>query len=47
MENVKVEIDFKRVLEAITYTNRYMKAFDMGDIITRNQYYQLKDNIVL
>lgn len=47
MEKVKVEIDFKRVLEAITYTNRYMKAFDMGDIITRNQYYQLKDNIVL
>ena len=24
-----------------------MKAFDMSDIITRNQYYQLKDNIVL
>ena len=43
----KVDIDFKQLLEDISYTNQIMKTFDVKDIITRNQYYQLKDNIVL
>jgi len=42
-----VEVDFKQLLDDISYTNRIMKTFDVKDIITRNQYYQLKDNIVL
>lgn len=42
-----VDIDFKQLLEDISYTNRIMKTFDVNDIITRNQYYQLKDSIVL
>lgn len=47
MEKVKVAVDFKKLLEDITYTNKIMKTFDMSDIITKNQYYQLKDNIIL
>ena len=47
MEKVKVVVDFKQLLEDITFTNRIMKTFDMSDIITKNQYYQLKDNIIL
>jgi hypothetical protein len=47
MEKVKVVVDFKQLLEDITFTNRSMKTFDMSEIITKNQYYQLKDNIVL
>ena len=43
----EVKVDFRQVLEDITYTNRVMKTFDVSDIITRNQYYELKDSIVL
>lgn len=45
--NAVVDVDFKQLLEDISYTNRIMKTFNVKDIITRNQYYQLKDNIVL
>jgi len=44
---MEIEVDFKQLLDDISYTNRIMKTFDVKDIITRNQYYQLKDNIVL
>lgn len=44
---MEIEVDFKQLLEDITYTNQIMKTFDVNDIITRAQYYQLKDSIVL
>jgi hypothetical protein len=44
---MEIEVDFKQLLEDITYTNKIMKTFDVKDIITRGQYYQLKDSIVL
>lgn len=47
MEKIKVAVDFKQILEDITFTNKIMKTFDMSEIITRNQYYQLKDYIIL
>lgn len=43
----EVKVDFRQVLEDITYTNKVMKTFDVSDIITRNQYYELKDALVL
>ena len=43
MEKIKVAVDFKQLLEDITFTNKIMKTFDMSELITRNQYYQLKD----
>lgn len=42
-----IEVDFKQLLEDISYTNMIMKSFDVKHIITRNQYYQLKDRLVL
>ena len=47
MEKIKVAVDFKQILEDITFTNKIMKTFDMSELITRNQYYQLKDYIIL
>ena len=47
MEKIKVAVDFKQLLEDITFTNKIMKTFDMSELITRNQYYQLKDYIIL
>ena len=44
---MEIEVDFKQLLEDISYTNQITKTFDVNDIITRNQYYQLKDSIVL
>ena len=47
MAKIKVKVDFKQLLEDITYTNKVTKNFDVSDIITRGQYYELKDSIVL
>ena len=44
---MEIEVDFKQLLEDISYTNQITKTFDVNDIITRSQYYQLKDSIVL
>ena len=46
MAKIKVKVDFKQLLEDITYTNKVTKNFDVSDIITRNQYYELKDSII-
>ena len=43
---MKIKINFKQLLEDITYTNRMTKMYDVGEIISRNQYYQLKDGLV-
>lgn len=42
-----VKVDFRQLLEDIEYTNKVTKKFDVSDIITRNQYYELKDSLVL
>lgn len=47
MTKIKTTVNFKRLLEDISYTNKVMKMFDVSDIITRNQYYELKDSLVL
>ena len=44
---MEIEVDFKQLLEDISYTNQITKTFNVNDIITRSQYYQLKDSIVL
>ena len=43
---IKVRINFKQLLEDITYTNRMSKRYDVSDIISRNQYYELKDRLI-
>lgn len=43
----EVKVDFRQLLEDIDYTNKVTKAFDVSDIITRTQYYELKDRLVL
>lgn len=47
MPRIKVKVDFDRLLEDITYTNWITKNVDVSGIITRNQYYQLKDSLVI
>ena len=47
MAKTRIKVDFDRLLDDITYTNMVTKNFDVSDIITRNQYYELKDAIVL
>ena len=47
MEHIVVKVDFRQLLEDIEYTNKVMKKFDVSKIITRNQYYELKDALVL
>lgn len=45
-QKTKVEVDFGQMLDDITYTNKVTKMFDVSDIITRQQYYALKDFII-
>lgn len=47
MVHIAVKVDFRQLLEDIEYTNKVTKKFDVSDIITRNQYYELKDALVL
>lgn len=47
MSRIRTTVNFSRLLEDITYTNKVMKTFDVSEIITRNQYYELKDSLVL
>lgn len=47
MEHIAVKVDFRQLIEDIKYTNKVTKKFDVSDIITRNQYYELKDTLVL
>ena len=42
-----IEINFSSLLNDITYTNRVMKTHDVSHIITRNQFYQLKDKLIM
>lgn len=44
---IRIEIDFKQLLEDISYTNKISKKYNVSDIISRNQYYELKDALVL
>jgi hypothetical protein len=47
MDYIAVKVDFRQLLEDIEYTNKVTKKFDVSKIITRNQYYELKDALVL
>jgi len=47
MAHIAVKVDFRQLLEDIEYTNKVTKKFDVSNIITRNQYYELKDALVL
>lgn len=44
---IRIEIDFKQLLEDISYTNKISKKYNVSNIISRNQYYELKDALVL
>lgn len=46
-QKIKVEVDFDTLLKDISYTNKAVKRFDVSDIISRTQYYELKDALVL
>jgi len=45
-QKTTVEVDFGQLLDDISYTNKVTKTFDVSDIITRQQYYALKDFII-
>lgn len=45
-QKATVEVDFGQLLDDISYTNKVTKTFDVSDIITRQQYYALKDFII-
>lgn len=47
MKDIPVKVNFKQLLEDINYTNKVMKTYDVKDIITRNQFYELKDDLVM
>ena len=47
MTKIELKVDFKQVLEDFVYTNMITKAFDVRHIVTKQQYYSLKDSIIL
>ena len=47
MEQITLKVDFNQLLEDVAYTNAVSKCFDVKHIVTRNQYYDLKDSIIL
>ena len=46
-KRVALKVDFEQVLEDLVYTNMITKTFDVRHIITKTQYYALKDSIIL
>lgn len=46
MKRITIKVDFKGLLEDIVYTNMVSKAYDVSRVISRNQYYDLKDSLI-
>lgn len=46
MDTQEVKVNFKQLLNDITYTNMVFKTFDVKSIITTQQIYALKDYLV-
>lgn len=47
MGQITLKVDFRQVLEDLVYTNMITKTFNVEHIITKTQYYALKDSIIL
>lgn len=47
MKAEEVKMDFRRLLEDITYTNSVFKTHDVRNVITKQQFYALKDRLVI